>query len=109
VLRNAGGIVTDDVIRSLALSQRLLGTTEIALVHHTDCGLQKVQDDEFVEQLETETGERPSWVPGAFSDPYEDVLRSMERLAASPFVPHRDKIRGYVYDVESGDFTPVVR
>jgi carbonic anhydrase len=102
VLRNAGGVVTDDVIRSLSVSQRLLGTTEIILIHHTDCGLAKITDDEFKRQVEAETGIRPPWAVEAFPDAAADVLQSIARLKASPFVPHKEAIRGFVFDVATG-------
>ena len=102
VIRNAGGVVTDDVIRSLALSQRKLGTTEIVLIHHTDCGLGKVTDDEFIAELEADAGVRPPFSIDAFTDVEESVRESIRRLRSSPFLPSRDAIRGYVYDVEAG-------
>ena len=107
VIRNAGGVVTDDVIRSLAISQRLLGTTEIILIHHTDCGLQKITDDQFRREVEAETGIRPPWAVEAFTDPAADVRQSMNRLRTSPFVPHRDAIRGFVFDVATGRLNEV--
>jgi carbonic anhydrase len=102
VIRNAGGVITDDVIRSLCLSQRFLGTREIILVHHTDCGLQKVDEAEFREALAGEVGVKPWWSLEAFSDPYADVLQSMQRLQMSPFIAHKEHIRGFVYDVGDG-------
>lgn len=102
IIRNAGGVVTDDVIRSLCLSQRLLGTREVMLLHHTDCGLQKVTEDAFKAELELELGIRPGWALESFSDPYADTTQSMERLRVSPFIPHKDHIRGFVYDVATG-------
>ena len=102
ILRNAGGVVTDDVVRSLCLSQRLLGTREVVLVHHTDCGLQKVDPMAFTAELEAETGMRPTWSIEAFADPDADVRQSMRRLAHSPFLPHLDHVRGFVYDVTDG-------
>jgi carbonic anhydrase len=107
VIRNAGGVVTDDVIRSLAISQRLLGTTEIILIHHTDCGLQKTTDDEFKREVEAETGIRPPWAVEAFTDAASDVRQSIGRLKASPFVPHKDAIRGFVFDVATGRLNEV--
>lgn len=107
IIRNAGGVVTDDVIRSLLLSQRLLGTTEVILVHHTDCGLTKVTDDELKGQLEAETGIRPSFAIECFTDPYADVRQSIARLRNSPFVASKDQISGYVYEVETGLLRPV--
>ena len=102
VLRNAGGVITDDVIRSLVLSQRAMGTRTIVLIHHTDCGLSKVSEDELREQLEAETGFRPTWAFDAFRDPFEDVRQSIRRLRANPFVVHAEDIRGFVYEVETG-------
>lgn len=102
VIRNAGGVVTDDVIRSLCLSQRALGTREIVLVHHTDCGLQAVDEPEFRAELERELGLTPSWSLESFSDPDADVRQSMTRLRLSPFVTHTDHLRGFVYEVETG-------
>ncbi len=102
IIRNAGGVITDDVIRSLCLSQRLLGTREVILVHHTDCGLQKVDENEFRRELEEELGVKPWWSLEAFSDPYRDVAQSMQRLAMTPFLPHKEHIRGFVYDVTDG-------
>ena len=102
VIRNAGGVITDDVIRSLAVSQRLLGTTEIILIHHTDCGLQKITDDEFKREIEEETGIRPPWAVQAFTDAARDVRESIRQVKASPFLPRTDKIRGFVFDVTTG-------
>ena len=102
IIRNAGGVITDDVIRSLCLSQRLLGTREIILIHHTDCGLEKVQEDSFKAELEAELGIKPWWALESFSDPYQDVAQSIRRLAMTPFVPHREHIRGFVCDVATG-------
>jgi carbonic anhydrase len=102
VIRNAGGVVTDDVIRSLVVSQRLLGTQEIILVHHTDCGLQTVTDEAFKAELEAEVGIKPWWALESFADPFADVLQSINRLRHSPFVRHKRHIRGFVYDVADG-------
>ena len=102
IIRNAGGVITDDVVRSLCLSQRSLGTREIVLVHHTDCGLQKVDPVSFEAELESELGVKPAWSVEAFSDPYADVRQSMQRIMLSPFVPHKDHVRGFVYDVTDG-------
>ncbi len=107
VIRNAGGVVTDDVIRSLAISQRLLGTTEIVLIHHTDCGMLTFKDDEVKAQIEDEVGLRPQFALEAFSDLQDDVRQSVRRIEASPFVPHKDSIRGFVYDVDSGELNEV--
>ncbi len=102
IIRNAGGVVTDDVIRSLTLSQRALGTREIILVHHTDCGLQKVTEAGFNDDLQAELGVRPPWALESFVDPYADTRQSIRRIELSPFIPHKDHIRGFVYDVETG-------
>ena len=102
VIRNAGGVVTDDVIRSLAISQRLLGTTEIVLIHHTGCGMLTFHDDEVKAQIEADTGIRPPFALEAFSDLESDVRQSIARIKASPFVPNKDSIRGFVYEVETG-------
>jgi carbonic anhydrase len=102
VIRNAGGVVTDDVIRSLVISQRLLGTREIVLIHHTDCGMVKFTDDELKAEIERDTGIRPPWAMEAFTNPDTDVVQSIARLKASPFVPHTDKIRGFVFDIMTG-------
>jgi carbonic anhydrase len=102
VIRNAGGVVTDDVIRSLAISQRLLGTTEIVLIHHTGCGMLTFHDDEVKAQIEADTGIRPPFALEAFPDLEGDVRQSIARIKASPFVPHKDHVRGFVYEVETG-------
>ncbi len=102
VIRNAGGVVTDDVVRSLAISQRLLGTTEIILIHHTDCGMQKTTEAEFKGAIEAETGIRPPWAVESFGDAEQDVRQSIGRLKASPFIPHKDAITGFVFDVDTG-------
>jgi carbonic anhydrase len=102
VIRNAGGVVTDDAIRSLAISQRLLGTEEIILIHHTDCGMLTFSDDEFKASIQQETGIKPEWAAEAFSDLDEDVRQSVARIKASPFIPHTDHVRGFVYEVETG-------
>jgi len=107
IIRNAGGVITDDVVRSLCLSQRKLGTREIILMHHTDCGLEKVTSDEFKAELEAETGLKPEWAVEAFTDPYADVAQSMRRLERSPFIAHKDHIRGFVYDVTTGELHEV--
>ena len=100
VLRNAGGVITDDVIRSLAISQRLLGTREVMLIHHTDCGMQKITDDGFRAELQAETGVSPAFAIESFTDVDADVLQSILRVRSSAFVPHRDAVRGFVYDVD---------
>jgi carbonic anhydrase len=102
VIRNAGGVITDDEIRSLAISQRLLGTEEIILIHHTDCGMLTFTDDDFKNAIQEETGIRPGWSVETFSDLEEDVRQSVARIKASPFIPRKDSIRGFVYEVESG-------
>jgi carbonic anhydrase len=102
VIRNAGGVVTEDVIRSLVISQRLLGTNEIILIHHSDCGMLTFRDDEVKAQIETDTGIRPSFALEAFDDLDADVRQSIARIKASPFVPVKDSIRGFVYEVETG-------
>jgi carbonic anhydrase len=102
MIRNAGGVVTDDAIRSLAISQRMLGTREIVLLHHTDCGMLTFSDDEFKRSLLDETGIKPAWAVEAFDDLDEDVRQSLARIQASPFIPHKDSVRGFVYDVHTG-------
>jgi carbonic anhydrase len=102
VIRNAGGVITDDEIRSLAISQRLLATEEIMLIHHTDCGMLTFADDEFRRQVQDDTGIKPEWAAEAFRDLDEDVRQSIARIKASPFIPRKDQIRGFVYDVHSG-------
>jgi carbonic anhydrase len=102
VIRNAGGVVTDDEIRSLSISQRLLGTEEIMLIHHTDCGMLTFTDDEFRRQIQQETGIKPEWAAEAFDDLEEDVRQSIARIKASPFIPKKDRVRGFVYDVATG-------
>ena len=101
IVRNAGGVVTDDVIRSLCLSQRSLGTREIVLLHHTDCGLQRVDEDEFTAELEAEVGVKPRWSLEPFTDPFADTRQSMQRLQLTPFVDAQN-VRGFVYDVADG-------
>ena len=102
VIRNAGGVVTDDEIRSLAISQRLLGTEEIILIHHTDCGMLTFTDDQFAGQLEEATGEQPDWEARSFTDLEEDVRDSIRRIRESPFIPNTDDVRGFIYEVETG-------
>jgi carbonic anhydrase len=102
VIRNAGGVVTDDEIRSLAISQRLLGTREVILIHHTDCGMLTFTDDEFKRAIQEETGLKPAWAAEAFPDLEEDVRQSIKRIVTSPFVPHTDSVRGFVFDVATG-------
>lgn len=102
VIRNAGGAVTDDAIRSLAISQRLLGTEEIIVVHHADCGMRTFEGDAFARAIQDDTGIRPSWAPETFADSAEDVRQSVARIKASPFLPHRDAVRGFVYEEKAG-------
>ncbi|MGA7173599.1 MAG: carbonic anhydrase [Candidatus Dormiibacterota bacterium] len=107
VIRNAGGVATDDAIRSLLISQRLLGTEEIILIHHTDCGMLTFRDDEVKSQIEKDTGLRPGFSLEAFPDSAEDVRQTIRRIKASPFIPHKDQIRGFVYDVKTGKLDEV--
>lgn len=107
VIRNAGGVVTDDEIRSLAISQRLLGTREIILIHHTDCGMLTFTDDDFKRSIQDETGIKPEWAAESFTDLDEDVRQSIARIKASPFVVHKDAIRGFVFDVATGQLGEV--
>ena len=107
VIRNAGGVATADAIRSLAISQRLLGTREIVLIHHTDCGMLTFSDDEFRQGIEAETGQCPEWAAEAFPDVDQDVRQSIHRIKSSPYIPHRDQVRGFVYHVESGQLREV--
>jgi carbonic anhydrase len=107
VIRNAGGVVTDDEIRSLSISQRLLGTREIILIHHTDCGMLTFTDDAFKRAVQDETGIKPEWAAEAFTDLDEDVRQSIARIKASPFIPHKDAIRGFVFDVATGKLNEV--
>ncbi|WP_327114748.1 carbonic anhydrase [Nocardia sp. NBC_01730] len=108
VIRNAGGVVTADEIRSLAISQRLLGTREIILIHHTDCGMLTFTDDDFKAAIEQETGLEPEWSAEAFADPETDVRQSIARIVSSPFVPHKASIRGFVFDVATGKLNEVI-
>jgi carbonic anhydrase len=107
VIRNAGGVITDDEIRSLAISQRLLGTREIILIHHTDCGMLTFTDDDFKAAIQAETGIKPAWSAEAFDDLDADVRQSIARIKASPFVPHKDSVRGFVFDVATGKLNEV--
>ena len=102
VIRNAGGVVSDDVLRSLVISQRLLGTREIILIHHTDCGMLTFTDDQVKADIEADVGLRPHFALEAFSDLERDIRQSIARIKASPFVPSKDAIRGFIYDVRSG-------
>jgi carbonic anhydrase len=108
VIRNAGGVVTEDEIRSLAISQRLLGTEEIVLIHHTDCGMLTFTDDEFRRSIQDDVGVKPVWSAEAFGDLDEDVRQSVERIKNSPFVPKKDSVRGFVFDVATGKLNEVV-
>ncbi len=108
VIRNAGGVVTDDAIRSLAISQRLLGTKEIILIHHTDCGMLTFSDDEVKAQIEQDTGIRPPFALESFADVDADVRQSIARITASPFVPDKSHVRGFVYDVKTGTLGEVI-
>ena len=108
VIRNAGGAATDDAIRSLVISQRLLGTRAVMLIHHTDCGMLKFRDDELKAQIEQEIGIRPPFALEAFSDLEADVRQSVARIRLSPYLPHRDEVRGFIYDLQSGRLEEVV-
>ncbi|MCX6388800.1 MAG: carbonic anhydrase [Solirubrobacterales bacterium] len=108
VIRNAGGVVTDDEIRSLSISQRLLGTEEIVLIHHTDCGMLTFTDDEFKRSIQDEVGIKPEWAAESFNDIDEDVRQSIGRIKASPFIPLKDNVRGFVYDVATGILREVI-
>ena len=108
IIRNAGGVITDDEIRSLAISQRLLGTEEIVLIHHTDCGMLTFTDDDFKRQVQDDTGIKPEWAAESFKDLDEDVRQSIARVKASPFIPRKESVRGFVYEVETGRLREVV-
>ncbi len=108
VIRNAGGVITDDEIRSLAISQRLLGTEEIMLIHHTDCGMLTFSDEAFREGIQSDTGIKPPWPAEAFDDLDADVRQSIARIKASPFIPKKETVRGFVYNVETGNLREVV-
>jgi len=107
VIRNAGGVVTDDEVRSLSISQRLLGTEEVILIHHTDCGMLTFKDDEFRREIQQETGIKPEWAAEAFESLEDDVRQSIARIKSSPFIPKKDQIRGFVYDVKTGRLNEV--
>ena len=107
VIRNAGGVASDDAIRSLAISQHLLGTEEVIVIHHTDCGMLTFTDEEFADRLEQAAGERPEWIAHAFPDLEQDVRDSIAKIKESPFVPETDGVRGFVYDVETGELREV--
>ncbi|MGW4028454.1 beta-class carbonic anhydrase [Streptomyces sp. NPDC004838] len=109
VIRNAGGVVTDDVIRSLTVSQRLLGTNRIMLIHHTECGMTTFTDDEFKRQIEQKTGIRPPWSPESFQYLEDDVRQSFRRIDVNPFLPHKDSLRGFIFDVATGRLKEVER
>ena len=106
-MRNAGGVVTDDMLRSLVISQRFLGTREIILIHHTDCGMLRFTDDELLRSLHNETGIRPTWAVETFADTEEDLRMSMRRVRTSPFIPFTDSVRGFIYDVTTGRLNEV--
>jgi carbonic anhydrase len=108
VIRNAGGVITEDEIRSLAISQRLLGTEEIILIHHTDCGMLTFTDDSFKQSILDDVGVKPAWAAEAFADLDEDVRQSIARIKASPFIPHKESVRGFVFDVATGRLNEVV-
>ncbi|MCU1470963.1 MAG: carbonic anhydrase [Glaciihabitans sp.] len=108
VIRNAGGVITADEIRSLAISQRLLGTREIILIHHTDCGMLTFTDDDFKAAIQQDTGIKPEWAAESFTDLETDVRQSISRIVASPYIPHKDNIRGFVFDVATGKLNEVV-
>jgi carbonic anhydrase len=107
IIRNAGGVITDDQIRSLAISQRLLGTEEVILIHHTDCGMLTFSDDDFRAQIQADTGIKPPWAAEAFADLDTDVRQSIARIQASPFIPVKSSVRGFVYDVHDGTLREV--
>jgi len=108
VIRNAGGVVTDGEIRSLAISQHLLGTQEIILIHHTDCGMLTFTDDQLAAKLESETGQRPTWTAESFTSLHDDVRKSLTRITDSPFIPHKYSVRGFVFDVATGTLEEVL-
>ena len=107
IIRNAGGVITDDEIRSLMISQRLLGTREVMLIHHTDCGMLTFSDEELREQIQQEVGIKPHFPLETFADLEEDVRQSIKRIEASPFIPHKDSVRGFIYEVETGHLREV--
>ena len=107
IIRNAGGVITDDEIRSLSISQRLLGTEEIVLIHHTDCGMLTFTDDAFKQAVQDDVGIKPEWAAEAFKDLDEDVRQSVARITASPFIPNKSSVRGFVYEVETGKLREV--
>ena len=107
VIRNAGGVATDDAIRSLVISQRLLGTSEIVLVHHTDCGMLTFSDDDVKKNIQADVGIKPQFALEAFPNLEEDVRQSVARIRSSPFIPHKDRVRGFIYDVKTGRLNEV--
>ena len=107
VIRNAGGVVTDDEIRSLSISQRLLGTEEILLIHHTDCGMLTFTDEDFKQQVQADVGIKPPWSVETFTDLDDSVRQSIARIKASPFIPRKDSVRGFVFDVQTGELREV--
>ena len=107
VIRNAGGVISDDAIRSLVISQRLLGTREIALIHHTDCGMLTFRDDDVKDAIEADTGLRPAFSLEAFGDLEQDVRQSVSRIQTNPFIPHKDQVRGFIYDCATGQLNEV--
>lgn len=107
VIRNAGGVITEDTIRSLAISQRLLSTTEIMLIHHADCGMRTFSNEQFKAQIEADTGIRPAWNPEAFADVAADVHQSINRVKVTPLLPHSEQVRGFVYHETTGQLTEV--
>ena len=107
VIRNAGGVASDDAIRSLTISQRLLGTQEIVVIHHTDCGMETFSDDQLKATIVAATGQRPPFAFGAFPDAQADVVQTIRRIRTSPFIPHTDNVRGFVYDVRTGTLQEV--
>jgi carbonic anhydrase len=109
VIRNAGGVITDDAIRSLAISQRVLGTTDVALIHHTDCGMLGFDEEGFRRAIRDEAGVEPDWGAGGFADLEQDVRDSIKKIESSPFIPNKDAVRGFVYEVETGRLREVSR
>jgi len=107
VIRNAGGVLTDDVLRSLTVSQRKLETREVVLIHHTKCGMATFTDDDFAAELESDTGQRPAWSAGAFADTEQDVRDAVAKVRACPFLLHTDQVRGFVFDIDAGTLTEV--
>jgi len=108
VIRNAGGVVTDDAIRSLAISQHLLGTQEIILLHHTDCGMLTFTDNQLTDKLASETGQRPTWTAESFTSLHDNIRKSLTRITDSPFIPHKNSVRGFIFDVATGTLEEVL-